>query len=28
VAVDPQIIFEGLRKVYKAEELLTELGTK
>jgi hypothetical protein len=28
VAVDPAIIFEGLRKVYKAEELLAELGTK
>ena len=27
VAVDPQIIFEGLRKVYKANELLKELGT-
>jgi hypothetical protein len=26
VAVDPQIIFEGLRKVYKASELLQELG--
>jgi len=26
VAVDPQIIFEGLRKVYKASELLRELG--
>jgi hypothetical protein len=26
VAVDPQIIFEGLRKVYKANELLAELG--
>jgi hypothetical protein len=26
VAVDPQIIFEGLRKVYKATELLRELG--
>ena len=26
VAVDPQIIFEGLRKVYKAGELLRELG--
>jgi hypothetical protein len=26
VAVDPQIIFEGLRKVYKASELLHELG--
>jgi hypothetical protein len=28
VAVDPQIIFEGLRKVYKAQELLGELGAK
>jgi hypothetical protein len=28
VAVDPQIIFEALRKVYKASELLTELGAK
>jgi len=28
VAVDPQIIFEGLRKVYKASELLSELGSK
>jgi hypothetical protein len=28
VAVDPQIIFEALRKVYKAKELLTELGAK
>jgi peptidase S46-like protein len=28
VAVDPQIIFEGLRKVYKAGELLTELGAR
>jgi hypothetical protein len=28
VAVDPQIIFEGLRKVYKATELLNELGAK
>ncbi len=28
VAVDPQIIFEALRKVYKANELLTELGAK
>jgi hypothetical protein len=28
VAVDPQIIFEGLRKVYKANELLSELGAK
>jgi hypothetical protein len=27
VAVDPQIIFEGLRKVYKASELLSELGS-
>ena len=27
VAVDPQIIFEGLRKVYKATELLKELGS-
>lgn len=27
VAVDPQIMFEGLRKVYKAAELLRELGT-
>jgi V8-like Glu-specific endopeptidase len=27
VAVDPQIIFEGLRKVYKASELLKELGS-
>ena len=26
MAVDPQIIFEGLRKVYKAKELLHELG--
>jgi Peptidase S46 len=26
VAVDPTIIFEGLRKVYKAAELLHELG--
>ena len=28
VAVDPQIMFEALRKVYKAKELLTELGAK
>ncbi|MGH8304370.1 MAG: S46 family peptidase [Steroidobacteraceae bacterium] len=28
VAVDPAIIFEALRKVYKAKELLGELGTK
>jgi len=28
VAVDPAIIFEALRKVYKAKELLTEMGTK
>ena len=28
VAVDPTIIFEGLRKVYKANELLAELGAK
>jgi hypothetical protein len=28
VAVDPQIMLEGLRKVYKANELLTELGAK
>jgi len=28
VAVDPQIIFEGLRKVYKANELLAELGAQ
>jgi hypothetical protein len=28
VAVDPAIIFEALRKVYKANELLTELGQK
>jgi hypothetical protein len=28
VAVDPTIIFEALRKVYKAKELLAELGTK
>ncbi len=28
VAVDPQIMFEGLRKVYKAKELLIELGSK
>jgi hypothetical protein len=28
VAVDPQIILEGLRKVYKADELLAELGVK
>jgi hypothetical protein len=27
VAVDPQIIFEGLRKVYKATELLNELAS-
>jgi hypothetical protein len=27
VAVDPQIIFEGLRKVYKATELLKELSS-
>jgi Peptidase S46 len=28
VAVDPTIIFEALRKVYKANELLAELGAK
>ena len=28
VAVDPTIIFEALRKVYKAKELLTEMGAK
>jgi hypothetical protein len=28
VAVDPQIMFEALRKVYKANELLSELGAK
>jgi Peptidase S46 len=28
VAVDPAIMLAGLRKVYKAEELLTELGFK
>ncbi len=28
VAVDPTIIFEALRKVYQAKELLAELGTK
>ncbi len=28
VAVDPTIIFEALRKVYKANELLSELGAK
>ncbi|MFZ1098635.1 MAG: S46 family peptidase [Steroidobacteraceae bacterium] len=28
VAVDPAIIFEALRKVYKANELLKELGAK
>lgn len=28
VAVDPQIIFEGLRKVYRANELLAELGAQ
>ncbi|HUA89246.1 MAG TPA: S46 family peptidase, partial [Steroidobacteraceae bacterium] len=28
VAVDPQIIFEGLRKVYRATELLKELGAQ
>ena len=28
VAVDPQIIFEGLHKVYKADELLAELRAK
>jgi hypothetical protein len=28
VAVDPAIIFEALRKVYKADELLRELGAK
>ena len=28
VAVDPAIIFEALRKVYKANELLKELGTE
>lgn len=28
VAVDPAIIFEALRKVYKARELLAEMGTK
>ncbi len=28
VAVDPTIMFEALRKVYKAKELLAELGAK
>ena len=28
VAVDPAIIFEALRKVYRAQELLAELGAK
>jgi len=28
VAVDPQIMFEALRKVYKADELLAELSAK
>ena len=28
VAVDPTIMFESLRKVYKANELLAELGAK
>jgi Peptidase S46 len=28
VAVDPAIMFEALRKVYQAKELLTELGTR
>jgi len=28
VAVDPAIIFEALRKVYRAQELLVELGAK
>ena len=28
VAVDPAIIFEALRKVYRAKELLAEMGTK
>ncbi len=28
VAVDPQIMFEGLRKVYKADELLKELSAQ
>jgi hypothetical protein len=28
VAVDPAIIFEALRKVYQAQELLVEMGTK
>ena len=28
VAVDPAIIFEALRKVYRARELLAEMGTK
>jgi len=28
VAVDPAIMFEALRKVYKAHELLAELGSK
>ena len=28
VAVDPAIMLEGLRKVYKADELLAEMGTK
>jgi hypothetical protein len=26
--VDPAIMFEALRKVYKADELLAELGRK
>jgi Peptidase S46 len=28
VAVDPAIIFEALRKVYRAQELLAEMGAK
>jgi Peptidase S46 len=28
VAVDPAIIFEALRKVYRAKELLAEMGAK